>query len=272
MLLLTYSIVSMVALGMFFAFILFIADKKLRVEEDPRIEKIEKALVGLNCGACGYPSCRAAAEAIGKGEANIHSCIVGGENTAREIAKIVGKEFTGKAHKNIAIVQCGINSETRQMSAAYNGVKSCVAANLTMQGGMACKYGCLGFGDCVEVCPVDAMFLKNGIPVIDTKKCIGCGACVKACPRNIISLYAHISGERIIYVACSNSEPGKQVKAVCKIGCIACGICQKLSDNVFEVTNNLSRVNTEKRKEKEVDWDNIIQKCPTHCILEAHKK
>ena len=100
MLLLTYSIVIMVGLGMFFAFILFIADKKLRVEEDPQIEKIEKALVGLNCGACGYPSCRAAAEAIVKGKANIHSCIIGGENTAKEVAKIVGKEFTGKTHKN----------------------------------------------------------------------------------------------------------------------------------------------------------------------------
>ncbi len=250
MILLTYSIISMVGLGMFFAFILFIADKKLRVEEDPKIEKIEKVMAGLNCGACGYPSCRVAAEAIVKGEANIHSCVVGGENTAKEIARIIGKEFTKKAHKNIAIVQCGIDSETRQISATYNGVKSCVAANLIMQGGMACKYGCIGFGDCAKVCPVDAIIMKNGAPVIDIEKCIGCGACVKACPRNIISLCPHLPGERVVYVACNNTEPGKQVRAVCKIGCIACGICQKLSENVFEVKNNLSRVNLKTMREK----------------------
>ena len=263
----------MVGLGVLFAFVLFIADKKLRVEENPKIEKIEKTFAGSNCGACGYPSCRLAAEAIVKGEADVNSCIVGGENTAKEIARIVGKEFTKETHKNIAIVQCGIDSKTRQISAKYNGIKSCVAVNLIMQGGMACKYGCVGLGDCAEVCPVDAIIMENGTPVIDIEKCIGCGVCIKACPRNIISLGAYNPDERVIHVACNNPEPGKQVRAVCKIGCIACGICQKLSESVFEVKDNLSRVNLQKiREKKEIKWDKIIQECPTHCILEVHRK
>jgi electron transport complex protein RnfB len=269
MLLLAYSIITMVGLGLFFAFVLFIADKKLSVEEDPKIEKIEKTLAGLNCGACGYPSCRVAAEKIAKGEANVDVCLLGGENTANEIAKIIGKEFKKKAHRNIAIVHCGVDSVTRQMSAAYKGIKTCIAANLIMQGGIACKYGCLGLGDCATICPVDAIAMKNNSPVIDAEKCIGCGACLKACPRNIISLRSYSLGERIVEVACNNIEPGKQVRAVCKIGCIACGICQKLSEGVFEINNNLSRVNLQKAKEKATDWDTIIQKCPTHCILDA---
>lgn len=273
MMLLTFSILSMVGLGVLFAFVLFIADKKLRVEEDPRIERIENEMAGLNCGACGYPSCRLAAEAIAKGEADVSACIVGGEDTSKEIAKIVGKEVTKTALKNIAMVHCGINSKTRQIAANYSGIRDCASANLIMQGGMACKYGCLGFGDCVEVCPVDAIIMKNGTPIIDTEKCIGCGACVKACPRNIISLRSHIPGEKIICVACNNPEPGRQVRIVCKIGCIACGICQKLSEGVFEIKDNLSRLNLGKmRQKKEVDWDTIIQKCPTKCILEIHKK
>ncbi|MDD5454572.1 MAG: RnfABCDGE type electron transport complex subunit B [Candidatus Ratteibacteria bacterium] len=270
--LLLYSILITVGLGLFFAFILFIADKKLRVEEDPRVEKIEKALAGLNCGACGYPSCRLAAEAMVKGEADIGACLVGGENAATEIAGIVGKEFKKKTHKNIAVVHCGIDSTTRQITAGYNGVKTCIAANLTMQGGMACRYGCLGFGDCAKVCPVDAITMKNNAPMIDIEKCIGCGKCVKVCPRHIISLRLHVPGERLVDVACSNIEPGKQVRAVCKIGCIACGICQKLSEGVFEVNDNLSRINFQKAKEKTPDWDIIIQKCPTHCILEIKTK
>lgn len=268
MMLLLYSILSMVVLGLFFALVLFLADKKLRISEDPKVEKVDKALVGLNCGACGYPSCRIAAEAIVKGEAAVDSCIVGGEGVAMIIADIMGQDFSKKTHKNIAVIHCGVDSATRQMSANYSGVKSCVAANLLMQGGMACKYGCLGLGDCATVCSVDAIIMKNDTPVIDVEKCIGCGACVKACPRNIISLRPYAPEERTIYVACSNHEPGKQVRAVCKIGCIACGICQKLSEGVFEINNNLSRVNLQKAKDQTVDWDAIIQKCPTKCILE----
>jgi electron transport complex protein RnfB len=269
----TISILSMVVLGVLFAFVLFIADKKMRVEEDPQIERIEKATLGLNCGACGYPSCRLAAEAVAKGEVDVSVCIVGGENTAKAIAEILGKKVPAKTHKNIAIVHCGIDSKTRQMAAEYIGVRDCASANLIMQGGMVCQYGCLGFGDCAKVCPVDAIIMKNGIPVIDIEKCIGCGACVKACPRNIISLRSHIPGEKIVYVACNNPEAGKQVRAVCKIGCIACGICQKLSEGVFKVRDNLSRVNLKKmREKKDIKWDEIIQKCPTNCIVEIDKK
>jgi len=267
MLLLAYSIISMLGLGLFFALILFIADKKLKVEEDPKIEKIENTLVGLNCGACGYPSCRIAAEAIVKGKASVDACIVGGEAVAKAISSIVGKDFAKKAHKSTAVVHCGVDASNRQINADYNGVNSCSAANLLMQGGMACKYGCLGLGDCAKVCPVDAITMKNNAPVIDIEKCVGCGKCVKACPRHIISLRPYIPGERLVYVACSNTEPGKQVRAVCKVGCIACNICQKLSEGVFEVNNNLSRVNLQKAKEKQTDWDTIIKKCPTHCIL-----
>jgi ferredoxin len=209
-----------------------------------------------------------AAEAIAKGKTGVDACIVGGEAVAQTISAIMGKDFAKKTHKNIAVVHCGVDASNRQISADYDGIKSCVAANLLMQGGMACKYGCLGLGECAKVCPVDAITMKNNAPVVDAGKCIGCGACVKACPRNVISLRPYVSGRRFVYVACSNTEPGKQVRAVCKAGCIACNICQKLSEGVFEVNNNLSRVNLQKAEAGNPDWDAIIQKCPTKCILE----
>ena len=40
------------------------ANKKLHVEEDPRIDVIDEVLPQSNCGACGYPGCRAFAEAV----------------------------------------------------------------------------------------------------------------------------------------------------------------------------------------------------------------
>lgn len=270
--LLLYSVVTMVGLGVIFTLILFIADRKLRVEEDPRLERVEKALAGLNCAACGYPSCRVAAEAMIKDEAEVYVCTVGGEKVAKEVAKILGKEVKKQIMKNVAVVHCGINSKTRQIKSAYRGIKSCAAANLIMQGGMECKYGCLGLGDCKEVCPVGAIIMKDGAPVIDIDKCISCGVCVEACPRGIISLRPHAYGEKLLYVACNNPETGREVRAVCKVGCIACGICEKLSGGVFEVKDNLSRINRKKmgeRLDKEgLDREKIIQKCPTKCILE----
>jgi hypothetical protein len=40
-----------------------------------RMKKIEKALPGVNCSACGAPSCAALAEDIVRGEAGIDTCI-----------------------------------------------------------------------------------------------------------------------------------------------------------------------------------------------------
>ena len=40
-----------------------------------RMKKIEKALPGVNCSACGAPSCAALAEDIVRGDANIDTCI-----------------------------------------------------------------------------------------------------------------------------------------------------------------------------------------------------
>lgn len=40
---------------------------------------------------------------------------------------------------------------------------------------------CIGCGECVDACPVDALSLESNFPVIDTEWCIGCGLCLKPC-------------------------------------------------------------------------------------------
>lgn len=49
--------------------ILALADKFLKVEEDPRIEAVTGMLAGANCGGCGYPGCSGYAAAIVSKEA-----------------------------------------------------------------------------------------------------------------------------------------------------------------------------------------------------------
>lgn len=46
---------------------------------------------------------------------------------------------------------------------------------------------CRGCGQCLDVCPVEAISLVKGKAVIDQDRCIFCGACMAACPQAAIS-------------------------------------------------------------------------------------
>ena len=47
---------------------------------------------------------------------------------------------------------------------------------------------CTGCGDCVEVCPLQAISLNNDKAVIDEDTCTECGVCVDECPNEAIDL------------------------------------------------------------------------------------
>ncbi len=47
---------------------------------------------------------------------------------------------------------------------------------------------CVGCGNCIEICPADAVKLENDIAVIDVNWCIGCGVCVFKCPNDAIKI------------------------------------------------------------------------------------
>ena len=48
------------------------------------------------------------------------------------------------------------------------------------------KNKCIGCGDCVDVCPVEALSIENEKAVVNDE-CIDCGACVNTCPEEAIS-------------------------------------------------------------------------------------
>lgn len=257
-------ILIMSAMGILFGLGLAFASKIFRVEVDPKIEKVLSALPGANCGACGKAGCAGLAEAIAKGDASLTSCPAGGEEVVDKIAEILGvKKET--VVKKTARIRCGGGSRAKDKF-IYQGAKTCAAASLIKGGQKVCGFGCLSFGDCVVVCPFDAIHMdKDGLPVVSGEKCTACGKCINACPKNIISIE---SASEKYYVKCLSQDKIIVVKNACKAGCIGCKICEKLSKGAFIVENNLSRLDYAKVDDA-TPLEPCIDKCPTKCIIKT---
>ncbi len=260
---------TLLVMALVLTYILGWASVAFHVEVDSRIDAINDALPGANCGGCGLVGCGEYAEAIVNDGVTVDQCAPGGANSASAIADIMGIQIEASA-PNRAIVHCGGTLEDRLGQNLYLGEKKCTTANI-VAGVQGCVYGCLGFGDCEVSCTYDAIHIKNGLAVVDYDKCVGCGACAKACPRSIISI-SSFKAEKMLATSCSNRDAGKEVKSVCNVGCIGCKACSRLCD-LFVIENNLASVNYE-----EYDPDNMEdlvkgkEKCPTKCIGFVGKK
>ena len=255
------SSIGLGLIGFLFAVILSIADKKLAVKKDPVLEKILKILPGVNCGACGFSSCEAFAQNILEKKSLFKGCLAGGKEVNEKLCNLLGLESPHTTKKKV-IVKCS-QTEPKRFSAEYRGVKSCALADLT-QTDLACKYGCLGFGDCEKVCKFGAIKIEKGLPVINYEKCVGCGECVKACPRNVLEI-VEIKNDKLYWVGCNNPETAMQVKKVCDVGCIGCGLCTKvIPESPFYLEEALAKICYKKIEDKNLDL--ALQKCPTKVI------
>ena len=106
----------------------------------------------------------------------------------------------------------------------YQGMPSCAAAAMLRGGTDTCHWSCMGFGDCVQVCPFDAMQVKDGVVRVDMSRCTGCGMCVSACPRGVLEL---VPRRHRVAVFCNTRDKLRAVTEVCDAGCINCGRCAK---------------------------------------------
>ncbi len=85
----------------------------------------------------------------------------------------------------------------------------------------ACQ-GCLAH-PCKEVCPKDAIEIKNGKSHIDPNKCIKCGKCKEACPYGAI-----LKMERPCAKACGMNAISSDEQGAADIDqskCVSCGQC-----------------------------------------------
>jgi len=250
---------TMLVLAIFMAYVLGWANKTFHVEVDPRVEAALAVLPGANCGGCGFVGCAEYAEAVVAQTAPVDKCPVGGAACAKALAAILGVEVTESWPYRPA-VHCGATLEQRLQRSDYRGEQTCTTANL-VAGVQGCTYGCLGLSDCVEACNFEAIHIADGLAVVDYGRCVGCGACAAACPRNLISMVPFKS-ERMLVVACSNKDFGKDVKAVCEVGCLGCKACQRASE-LFQVEDNISRIDYEQYDPGRMDAVQVaLEKCP----------
>ncbi|MFP4178493.1 MAG: RnfABCDGE type electron transport complex subunit B [Spirochaetaceae bacterium] len=263
-----YSFLTVAVLGGALGLGLAIAARILAVKKDERVERVEGVLPGANCGACGYAGCSAYAEAIVNEGAEINLCSPGGAETVKAVAQIMGQEVeAGSSEKQVARVHCRGTQITSTYLYAYRGVKDCNAMHMFFGGDKECKYGCLGLGSCMKVCPVDAIYYEESGQVrVDRDICISCGKCVDVCPTGVMKMVPY-SADYI--VACNSTDKGGKVRKYCKVGCIGCGVCAKKSpEGGFVVENFLASIDYSAQGSRE----EAVKACPPKCIVPVGAK
>jgi len=245
-------------IGLAAGILLALASRFFGVEEDPRVKQIRECLPGANCGACGYTGCDEYAKALANGGAP-NLCIPGGADTAKQLGELLGVEVSAKAAV-VAFVRCNGNCEVTGKRANYEGVSSCRGAAITAGGPNSCIHGCLGHGDCAEVCPVGAICVKDGIAHIDSNVCVGCGICVSKCPKKVIEL---VPRDACAVVMCFNSDRGAVARQVCKNSCASCKECEKICPTgAIKIENHLANIDYDKCE----GCDLCVRACPSKCI------
>ena len=130
-------------------------------------------------------------------------------------------------------------------------------------GPLACKFGCLGFGNCVKACKYDAIKVVDGVARVDKEKCVGCMACAKACPRNVIGTVEY---DDLVTIPCNSHAKGAVTVRGCSQGCIGCSLCVKICpEGAISIDRNLAVIDSAKCTNCGV----CATVCPKHLIQSA---
>ena len=256
------AVLILAAVGLVFGALIALANRRLQVWEDPRIDVVASMLPGANCGACGVPGCRAFAELAVAGKQKPSGCNVIDPAGANAIAAYLGVD-AGASVKRVARLACAGGTNVSLQQADYAGLESCGAASTVAGGGKGCAWGCLGFGDCAVVCAFDAIRMNDErLPEVDPVKCTACGDCVEACPKGLFSI---MPLDQHLIVQCRSLLEGDEILAVCRSACTACGKCVlDAAPGLISIQRGLAVIDYSRNA---LAAPSATRRCPTNAIV-----
>ncbi len=262
-----FTIVVALIIGFVLGILLGLFKKIFAVKVDPKVSQIREVLSGGNCGGCGFAGCDAFAAAVASGSAPANGCVAGGPGVADAISKILGVSALS-AEKKSVVLACQGNIQCAAQKGIYNGVQSCRAAQIAINGTKICAYGCIGLGDCVKSCPFGALSMDSqGLPVVNYEKCVGCGKCAKVCPKKLFSLFDVKTKGPVALCSCK-SDNKVQIKKDCAKGCFKCGLCaKKCPESCIDVSSGIPEVDYKKC----TACGTCVSSCPDKVLVMAQE-
>lgn len=133
------------------------------MHETVTIDRIDACLPQTQCTQCGYPRCRAYAEALADGTAGIDQCPPGGDVTIQALATL-------------------LHLPPRPLNPRYGAHKPRARAVID-------ETLCIGCRKCIDACPVDAIVgARKLMHTVIANECTGCELCLPPCPVDCIAM------------------------------------------------------------------------------------
>jgi Na+-translocating ferredoxin:NAD+ oxidoreductase RNF subunit RnfB len=238
------------------------AAEGMAVQPRRGVPSILSRLPRTDCGACGYPTCQAYAEAINAHDIAYDRCLPGGSEVTDALRRVLERRNRVSSPTRVVQVHCRGGGDQTNRVFEHRGMMDCNALYALYQGNLACKEACLGMGSCIRACPHDAVSYDDAGKVwVDARKCTGCGTCVGVCPTGVLRW---VPADADVVVACNNHDEAQRVREICSVGCIACRLCERRSPGGgFAVESNLAEIHYEAGGNRLP----ALRACPTRCIV-----
>ena len=136
------------------------------------VDETDALLPQTQCRQCGYPGCRAYAQAMVLGQADVDRCPPGGPLVAARLAQRLARPV-------------------RPVDPSRGRIGPFTLARIE-------ESACIGCAACIRACPVDAIVgARKRMHTVIESECTGCELCVARCPVDCITLVAMPSPEGV---------------------------------------------------------------------------